>query len=168
MARSKVAVEWLKILSWLGEEYRCHLTFISQPGSISTIESVELELGYMLPEGLKSIHLLNDGESSESQGLFGGWRLLSLTEQRDTQVQFLQEYGQEGRVYHPVMESGGGDYYCIDLESGRIIEYSHEIGPDEVVSNSLEEFLSNFNKDIRLGKYKPMRGMNALFHESEF
>ena len=166
-ASSATAGEWKRIKQWLEANYRQHLPLLNHPVEQKILAQTEQELGYPLPGALVDVMLINNGEAADSDGLFGTWRLLSVSEQVAA-YRFLS--GDERfpeKKFHPVLESGGGDFYCIDLSSNALVEWWHEGGYNGAVSPGLAEFLQAFNQSLLDGDYVIVEGLSGLADKSE-
>lgn len=161
------AGEWRRLMGWLENNYREHLQLLNHPVDQNTLGQAENDLGYPLPKSLVEIMVVNNGEAASSDGLFGTWRLLSVSEQVSA-YKFLR--GDErfpDKKLHPFLESGGGDYYCIDLSSSKIVEWWHEGGYNGEISGSLTEFLKAFNIALIEGNYVQVEGFSGLVDKSD-
>jgi cell wall assembly regulator SMI1 len=72
---------WEDFVNWLSASHPDYISLLNRPASIEDIDAAEAKLGYVLPEQLSVLLKINNGESSQSEGVFGTWRFLSLPEQ---------------------------------------------------------------------------------------
>lgn len=158
---------WNEIKAWLDDNYPAHLPLLNAGAERSKIAQVEVELGYAFPAHVTQVFLMNDGESTESQGLFGTWRLLPLNEQVREISGSLNDYRFEKGMFHPLMISGGGDYYGFEPGSEKMFEWNHEIGLVELKAASFDEFLKDFADGLKNGQFVKVEGIRGLVDRDE-
>lgn len=159
--------QWQKLKIWLETNYQSHLELLNPPAAEDAVRQAEQKLGYSLPGSLTALLKLNDGESNNSDGLFGTWRLMPVSEQVESYNELSGDDRFPGKEIHPFLVSGGGDYYCIELATGKVVEWWHEGGVDGVISDSLSDFLSRFNDALIDGNYLVVDGFRGLVDKND-
>lgn len=164
---SSAANQWQNLKNWLGTNYQVHLQLLNPPASEENLQQAEEELGYSIPSTLGDLIRLNNGETIQSDGIFGARRLMSIFEQ----VLVYRELSEDDRfpkkVIHPFLVSGGGDYYCIDLATGKVVEWWNEGGINGEISASLSDFLKAFNEALNKGNYVFVEGFSGLVDKND-
>lgn len=161
------ASEWDQIKAWLSQNHPQHLPLLNPGATKDKIKSVKSQLGYKLPAELISVLRVNDGESHKSHGLFGTLRLLPVAEQITEYKILLTDERFPRARYHPILLSGGGDYYCIDLRTGEVVEWWHEGGVNGIVAQSLTEFLRDFSSQLRKGQFVSVPDIRGLVDKDD-
>ena len=164
---SPSAEQWQSLKQWLESNYQEHLRLLNPPANQAILKQAEDDLGYLLPGQLVEILIINDGETTDSKGLFGTRRLMSVTEQVAAYKFLRGDKRFPEKQLHPFLESGGGDYYCVDLSNGKIIEWWHEGGNNGEISASVTEFLKAFNRSLVDGNYVIIEGLAGLVDKGD-
>ena len=164
---SPTTSEWQRLLGWVKSNYREHLQLLNYPVDQNALRQAEKDLGYPIPKELVDVLVINDGEAASSDGLFGAWRLLSVSEQVEANKFLSGDERFPDKQLHPFLESTGGDYYCIDISSSQIVEWWHEGGYNGEISGSLTEFLKAFNMALIEGNYVKVEGFSGLVDKSD-
>lgn len=164
----RVSAYWLsyqeKVSRWFPEHYK-HL---NPPASEDEISHLETVLGYEIPEDMKTLYRLNNGESEEGLGIFYGLRFIPLyeVEQHWLCWKKIIEDGLEDfnefctsnpeeiiqRVYAnekwiPLIYDWGGNHIGIDLAPGtkgcvgQIINFGRDEDDKYVLAPNLAELL---------------------------
>jgi cell wall assembly regulator SMI1 len=142
-----------RIENWLQANAPDLVGLLNPPATRDDLAAFESRHDVLLPPEVVQLYLIHNGESEESDGLFGGWKLLSLEKIR----QEIELAGHEGRV--PLFLSGGGDSYYVKSfdrtnPDHKLYEYWHEQPDDEtVIADSLLLFLSDFGDKLDSGQY---------------
>ena len=142
-----------RIEKWLQANAPDLVGLLNPPATRDDLSAFESRHNVLLPPEVAQLYLIHNGESEESDGLFGCWKLLSL-EKIQQEIELM---GHEGRV--PLFLSGGGDSYYIKSfdqtnPDHKLYECWHEQPDDEtVIANSLQQFLSDFCDKLDSGQY---------------
>lgn len=171
---------WERILAW----YRSHLpasemvyfNAIPGPATPKQISACEKKLGLTLPDPLRESLLLFNGHTGFCTFEFGSfmstteiataalmWRRVSRQFPLDPSMIRCDPAIRRIKWDHgwiPISDNGSSDHCCIDLNpadsgvSGQVFRLSHEQGPQKILANSFDEFLTSFALDLEAGKYK--------------
>ncbi|BAZ51113.1 protein involved in beta-1 3-glucan synthesis-like protein [Nostoc sp. NIES-4103] len=164
----QVSAYWLsykeKVSRWFPEYYK-HL---NPPASEDEIRHLETVLGYEIPQEMKTLYRINNGETEEGKGIFYGLQFLSLcdVEQHWLCWKKIIEDGLEGfnefctsnpegmiqSVYAnekwiPLIYDWGGNHIGIDLAPGvkgsigQIINFGRDEDEKYVLAANLGELL---------------------------
>lgn len=144
-----VEQSFLRIETWLLKNAPNVLRQLNRPlSSIDELDRAELILGAKFPPSVREAYTYHDGESSESTGLFGGWRWLPLREI----LQWNEEQKQHAQKHHaagfqpsfmiPLLVSQSNFRYVeTSDEEGReetpVIEWNHEAPARDVKYGSV-------------------------------
>lgn len=142
-----------RIEKWLQANAPDLVGLLNPPATRDDLSAFESRHDVLLPPEVEQLYLTHNGESEESDGLFGCWKLLSLEKIQ----QEIELVGHEGRV--PLFLSGGGDsYYVKSFDQAnpdyKLYEYWHDQPDDEtVIADSLLQFLNDFCDKLDSGQY---------------
>ena len=173
---------WQLYTNWLHEKLPNYFEALHEGASIESIEKIEKELEIKFPEELKTLYRLNDGDQSIDlglvQGVFLGFRFLSLTELKRHWEEWEEFYGYGNftskydgssfpekaiRVKYadanwiPVFTDGGANFIGIDLNPdkngarGQIINFGRDEDDKIVIAPNLTAFLELIAKEIESG-----------------
>src|SRR6516164_9627411 len=91
------------IEAWLQEHAKPLLDLLNAPASPADIASFEADTGLVLPPEARCLYSIHDGETDDSDGIFGCLRWLPLR----VVAEEVELIGSDGIV--PLFRSGGGD-----------------------------------------------------------
>ncbi|MFX0101256.1 MAG: HEAT repeat domain-containing protein [Candidatus Hodarchaeota archaeon] len=148
---------WQSLREQLEEQNPSQYHDLNQGCSENVIGKIEAELGFSLPESLRKLYAMNDGQEGKANGLFPGetnpCRFLPIREAMAAREKALQDEGLDvfRDDFLPFADNGIWSLYCIDLKTGSIY-YLLTSGPDwtlprewqtsiDHVATSLESFL---------------------------
>lgn len=137
---SLIHTTWTRITDLLPEDA------VNGPTSEEAVRALEAHIGSELPAQLRESVLLHDGttDSNASFDAFGGW-LLSVDEMQAVWDMWVEVSESVETGFHnswvPVTADGAGNNYCVDVETGAVIDMDHEVGPNESYASSWVEFL---------------------------
>lgn len=143
----------VRIEKWLQSNAPDFLALLNPPATHDEFSAFESRNDLVLPPEVRDLYLIHNGESDDSDGLFGCLKLLPLGKIEEE----IELTGHEGRV--PLFLSGGGDsYYVKSFDATnpdhKVYECWHERPDDEtVVADSLAQFLSDFCDKLHNGHY---------------
>ncbi|CAF2072352.1 unnamed protein product [Rotaria magnacalcarata] len=154
-----------RIESWLSKNAPNVLHQLNKPiSSVDELDKAEAILGAKFPPSVREAYTYHDGESTESTGLFGGWRWLPLREIIQWNNEQMQ-YGQKHQFldFKPsfmipllvlnndlrYVETSGDD----GLEETLVIEWNHEQPSRDVKYGSFANYLSTFAERLESGEY---------------
>lgn len=154
--------QWETIEHWLAENASELKGNLNPAATDAEIAAVEKTLGVRFPQSVRDTYLIHNGESQESDGLFGLWRLLPLDEVV-TKSNELAELGRQFEFHDfdpslmiPILEASG-DFYCIQSsaagEETPVVEWWHESPSHEVEALNFCEFVKAFVEKLNRGRY---------------
>jgi len=157
-----ISDSYVKLTTVGVREFELSDTFLNPLATEAEIAAVEKTLGVRFPKSVRDTYLIHNGESQESDGLFGLWRLLPL----DEVVTKSNELAELSRQYEfhdfdpslmiPILESSG-DFYCVESsaagEETPVVEWWHESPSHEIKSPSFGEFVEAFIEKLNRGGY---------------
>lgn len=161
------ASHWKAIAAQIEASLPAHEARLRPGASIAEIDAAEAKLGYALPQSVVEVMTLNDGETVESDGLFGTWRLLPLQEQLAEIDGSLNDSRFSKGQFHPLLLSGGGDYYGIEPSTGKMWAWNHELGMVEVAWPSFGAFLEDFLQKWKRGEFLAVPEFDGLVARDE-
>jgi internalin A len=149
------------------------------PASEAEIARVESMLGIQLPQELRELYLLHNGEDRMGPGLFFGLRFLSLEElaaEWQVWADLEEEYGEEDNHYSvplgwikeryinrgwlPISEDGGGNHLGIDMApaeqgiAGQVINFGRDEETKYVIAHQLSDMLRFIRDTVKEGRFK--------------
>ena len=139
--------------NWLLKNAPNLFPLLNSPATEDEILSVEEKFSVKFSPALRELYLHHNGESEESCGIFGCYRLIPL-DRMGREIEVMQH---KNKI--PVFLSGGGDSYYVkshnvDEPDFRLFECLHENPEHEYfISSSLLEFLEEFNDALDRGQY---------------
>lgn len=150
------------------------------PVSHKMLLDAEREIGRPLPEALKKLYLIHDGQA-DGPGLFFDWTILSLKQL----VKEWQDWDQIEDFYEatfavdsisvprgciqeryscqnwiPIGKDFAGNNYAVDMEPdslgirGQIIVFGRDYDFKYVLATSLEEFIAYLTAQLKSGQYQ--------------
>ena len=147
------------------------------PVSPAAVANYTNKSGLVFPEDLRWLLQEADGETRNSAGLIGNWRLMPLTEIQAAWGMF-KNFSEKGafadRVpkpspyvqrawWHPgwipFVSSDTGNYFCIDTVSpdpqrtGQVLLFLKDVPQRFLVAGSLSAWLEQIVKDLETGVY---------------
>lgn len=168
---------WDRVREWL-DTNAPELTTVLRPGATDAeISQAESAIGLEFPPSVRDTYRIHDGQTDDSFGLVGYWRLLPLTavvrqwkELRDIEREF--EFGDwDPRMSIPVMENGGGDLLYVehapDGSETPVVEWWHENPTRDVKAPSFAAYIDAFLDALEAGEYVYLEADGALVHEDD-
>ena len=158
---------------------RAHAPGVSfrPPADPAAIDHFADQSGLSLPDELRQILLVADGETRKSAGAIGNWRLMPIGEiqaawgllrQLAAKGAFTELEPQPSPYLHhawwhpawiPIVSSDAGDYLCIDSDPpqssrfGQVLLFLHQQPERPLVAGSLGAWLDRINRDLAAGVY---------------
>jgi cell wall assembly regulator SMI1 len=147
------------------------------PANPAAIENFSAKSSLNLPEDLRQILLISDGETRKSAGAIGNWRLMPIAEiqaawgwiTRVTAIGAFSELKTQTSPYlndawwHPgwvpFVSNDAGDYFCIDTQPpdhdryGQILLFFQDRPERPLVAASLGAWLDRVIRDLSDGVY---------------
>ncbi|MBB4010110.1 SMI1/KNR4 family protein [Allorhizobium taibaishanense] len=174
------------IARWLEQHDPDAKPHFNEPASEGQIVAVESRLGQELPPSVRSLYLLANGQPYNGVGLEGAFTLMSLDEVVET-FGFLNGEFPDGintnasddffidadpgmqanwwsRRWIPIMQNGGGDYLCADLDPaeggtfGQIVAYYHDENFRSLVSSGIDALMEGLAQRDSLRQMLGRRG----------
>ena len=159
----------------------------ASPATLAAFAGTEAALGVSLPDDIRALYQLADGQTETGPSLLNAFALMPLAEVVDAAA-FLNDFFPDGRNeenpdhdaieadpgirpvwwssdWIPVMANGGGDYYCLDLKPaddgtvGQIIAYFHDETFRLHVACSMTALLHMVAVGLEDGSYTILDGM---------
>jgi internalin A len=152
------------------------------PANEKTLAEAEIELGLVLPEELRALYLLHDGEETNGPGLFMGLRFLpveELVQHWKVWAELEADWGVEAEHYSvpmgwiqeryinrgwlPIGEDGGGNHIGIDLAPGpegrigQIINFGRDEETKYVIALTLTDMLQFLADTAAAGEFSVER-----------
>lgn len=168
---------WDRVREWL-ETNAPDLKSLLRPGATDAeLSKTEATLGLDFPPSVRESYRVHDGQEPGTFGLFGGWRLLPLTDvlrewekQREIERDF--EFDQwDPKTAIPIMDDGGGNFLYVehapDGSETPVIEWWHENPTRDVKAPSFEAYLDAFLDALDAGEYLYLEDDGALVHEDD-
>lgn len=147
------------------------------PAYSAALDNFEEKSGLTLPDDLRQLLMLADGETRQSAGSIGNWRIMPINEIQaawgmltqlaakgafsdlspDPSPYLRKTWWHPGWV--PFVSSDQGNYYCIDTDPpemercGQVLLFRQEHTERPLVGASLAHWLSNINRDLTAGVY---------------
>jgi cell wall assembly regulator SMI1 len=179
MQLNSIRASWEKISFWYASNAPKGALTLSPGASEDEIQLLERLLGVNLPADIRESYAIHDG-NRYLQSFFpdGGalqsidriaqaWLVLADRVSKGLVV-YAENVFPEGPIkktwwnlrWIPIMETGAGDYGCVDLEPangghlGQVISFVDEVGPLRVLASSWQEYLSQFADDLEHGRIR--------------
>jgi cell wall assembly regulator SMI1 len=170
-----VTESFAKFQAWMLEN-ALDVTF-RPPVNPAAIEDFSAKSGLNLPEDLRQILLIADGEPRKSAGAVGNWRMMPIAEIQAawgwlTQVAakgaFIERKPQPSPYiqvtwWHPgwlpFVCNDAGDYFCLDTQPlepsryGQILLFFQDRPERPLIAASLVGWLDRINRDLFAGIY---------------
>lgn len=148
---------WARIHAWLKNHAAEELALFAPPAADSAIDALDGEIPTPLPRALRDSARIHNGQHG---GAIAGLQLLSLEEGASERERMLG-YSTDDAVgfdwspnWFPVLTDGGGDYYFIDLATGAVHEWNHELASSTSVAPSFEALLTWYANALEAGDYE--------------
>jgi cell wall assembly regulator SMI1 len=171
---------WNRITSWFGTNLPEVIGDLNPPATLADIEAVERSLGQTLPQDLKDLYLIANGQKEQRFGLFFGVWFLSLArmlEQWNTWKKLLAEDPQFGldqarsstpiemvrlqyinTAWIPFSLDGLTNHFGLDFDpdsagvNGQVINFGRYANKKVVIASTFSEFLAWVANDLERGK----------------
>jgi cell wall assembly regulator SMI1 len=172
---------WGEIKSWITKNAPHLLNFLAPGASIQDIEAAEAKLNLKFPQAFKEFYLIHNGQIDESECLVYQQAILSLkriVSEWQTWMDLLKDgaFIFEGNFltsasnpgirndwwnpkWIPITRDGCGDSFCIDMDptdggkSGQIISMWYDIDSRELMSDSFENWITQYASELSKGNY---------------
>lgn len=159
--------KWEIIENWLAEHAPEIKANLNPPATEVEIAEAESTLGVGFPTSVRESYRVHNGESGESDGLFGLWRLLPL----DKVVARSKELATLSKQYSfndfdpglmiPILESSGDFQYVESSKAGEespVFEWWHESPSRETKAPGFGGFVDAFIEKLRRNGYVYLPG----------
>jgi cell wall assembly regulator SMI1 len=170
-----LTLTFAKLQAWL----KTHATGVSfrSPADSAAIDHFEMRSGLQVPDDLRQILLITDGETRTSAGAIGNWRLLPIAEIQAawgwlTQLNIKGAFNGltpnpspylQNAWWHPgwmpFVSNDSNAYFCIDTQPpepsrfGQILLFFHDRPERPLIAASLEAWLDRAIRDLSTGMY---------------
>lgn len=156
-----------------------NIPFVPREGvTDADIETAEKAIGLSFPQEFKNFLKIMNGESNQSMGIIGNWRIMKLEhiiKEWGNMKQMVEEGVFEGNTnketpfvkgmwwntkWIPIVTSGSGHFFVIDMDPntkgkvGQIILFLHDSEDRFLVANSLTEWLEKITTDLENDVHK--------------
>ncbi|MDY6867297.1 MAG: SMI1/KNR4 family protein [Chloroflexota bacterium] len=166
---------YAKIQAWA----RAHAPDITfrPPAEPTAIDNFATESGLTIPEDLRSALLVADGETPNSGGMIGNWRILPIAEiqgawgllaklakkdafaglEPEAPLFIRDAWWHTGWI--PIVESGTGDFFCLDAappdpdRTGQVLLFLQNRPERPLVAGSLRAWFDRIARDLAEGAY---------------
>ncbi|MEL6352493.1 MAG: SMI1/KNR4 family protein [Cyanobacteria bacterium J06627_28] len=171
---------WLRITVWI-ESNAPHLLEVLQPGaSEAQISELESSLSIVLPDDVKALYLLCNGQSVCNYGIINGNEFLSLERIKDEwsiwkDLLDADEFAEHDNTesnridpeirntwwsskWIPLTYNGSGDHDCLDLDPtergtiGQIITMWHDDDERKVIASGIRAWLQQYSEQLEAGQ----------------
>jgi cell wall assembly regulator SMI1 len=170
-----VTESFAKFQTWMLENAP-DVTF-RPPVNPVAIEDFCIKSGINLPDDLRQILLISDGETRKSAGSFGNWRLMPIAEIQAawgwlTQVTAKGAFSDLTADVSPYFQNGWwhpgwvpficndtGDYFCLDTQppkssrGGQILLFFQDRPERPLIAASLAGWVDRISRDLSAGVY---------------
>lgn len=126
--------------------------FLNKPAPFLEILALERTIGVSLPDDLKKLYQLHNGELPSGPGLFFGMSFLPLSG-------LLNEWPSSHGQWIPFAVDAGGNFLAVDLEPGKngtdgqVIYFARGENKKYAVAQSVEELIEFISKTLLEGPY---------------
>lgn len=170
-----VTESFSKLQAWL-MEHTIGITF-RNPVIPAALDNFSTKSGLNLPEDLRQILLIADGETPKSAGAIGNWRMMNIAEiqaawgllnhlaVKGAFADLVPEPSPYMRqawwhpAWIPIVTSDAGDFFCIDTDppeperSGQVLLFLHDQPTRPLVAAGLTAWLDRIVRDLIEGIY---------------
>ena len=171
----RIAAVWGRIEAWITTHAPKLLAELRPPATLNQIGAAEAVLGVQLPDDVRALYRLHDGNGRAGSGLLGGWTWLDLAtvvDEWNVWKELLDKGTFEGAEtspasgvcgdwwntkWIPITYSGAGDHHCVDLApveggtSGQIIEMWHDMDGRPRVAVGIHAWLEQLATGLESG-----------------
>ena len=158
--------KWQKLERWLAANVPRVLEGLNPPANEAEIMAAEAAINMSFPPSVRDSYRVHNGEKDYwglkgDWGLFVDWRFMPL-EQVVGRIKKMRRIQDElllddfdVSLMIPILESGGGDLYCVERscngEETELIELWHEVPSRDVKAASFEAFFDEFLQQLETG-----------------
>lgn len=163
MTTDSIAASWSRIRAWLLARAPREARRLGPPADEAALDEISRVLPFALPEDLRASARVCDGQDL---GAIAGYRLLSLREavaERERAIALSDGTWTWSAGWLPLLTDGGGNYHFVDLESGAVRAWDHELMEAEDVAPSIAALLAWYADALERGVYKTTR--EGLVHK---
>jgi len=147
------------------------------PADPDAIDNFTGKSNLIVPDGLRELLLIADGETRTSAGMIGNWRFMSIAEvqaawglltqmankgafaglQTETPPYIRTSWW--GTSWIPVVGNDAGDYFCLDTDppelqrTGQVLLFLQESPERPLVAGSLRAWFDRIARDLNAGVY---------------
>ncbi|TND10576.1 MAG: Cell wall assembly/cell proliferation coordinating protein, KNR4 [Bacteroidetes bacterium] len=173
-----IKTNWAFYTDWLKSMLPVYAGLLNPGASETELAELENYLGFSLPENVKALYRLNNGDASRDTpriyvGAFLGFEFLSLARIRNVHSEWKQHAANnysgssfpEGSIrvqytnekWIPLFADSGGNYVGIDLDpdkngiAGQVINFGRAEDNKFVIAQNLDDFLEFVGKQIKSG-----------------
>jgi len=166
MADSNLHDTWSEINSIFQQKYPVIYDNLNDPVKSETLTAMEEQIEVIFPKSIIILYTIHNGESDNSEGVFGGWKWLPLENVRtqylslkDMETEYPTDYDENNSI--PIFEYQGEILY---VESGGSLDspiYLRDHGnPVKLeVAQSVNSFFTDYLSKMIAGEF--------IFRQSE-
>jgi cell wall assembly regulator SMI1 len=172
-----VSALWFRLEAWLSRHTPSLAKGLNEGVSLAEIEAAETDLGFQLPEELRTSLQIHNG-GPVANGLVGNWDLLSLDnmlsmywymESQRARGHFgPNETLPNGRVkgywwhryWFPIVGDTDGNFLCLDLDPergagsvGQVILFLADDGDRHVIASHYAKWLDSICQGLEAGRF---------------
>ncbi|MDP4023538.1 SMI1/KNR4 family protein [Methylobacterium sp. NEAU 140] len=175
------------IAAWIEAHDGKNAPAFNPPASDRQIDEAEQRLGVTFPPAIRRLYRSADGQPPYRTGFWGSFQLVPLQDVVDN-AEFLNDEFPDGVNVHdedhapidvppgiravwwsrgwlPIMENGGGDHVCVDLDPaeagtlGQLVTYYHDETYRPLLAPGMEALLRHLAERLRSGECRIRDGM---------
>jgi molybdopterin molybdotransferase len=188
---ARVATAWARIETWLKSDARARHAALRAPATADAIAQAEAAMGVRLPDDVRALYRIHDGQADGSCGILGGWVWLDtfnlVAEWSDWKELFddgalndessAPDQGVRGDWWNPkwvpLTLGGSGGHHCIDLAPdekgtvGQIIKVHRDLPRRPRIAGGLAEWLETLARELESGERTFDEDNGGLFTKDE-
>lgn len=168
---------WERLKDWLEANAPAVTEALRPAATEAELDRAEADIGLTFPPSVRESYRVHDGQTTDSWGLFDGWRLLPLDDivvewQNQREIERRYEFGDwDPQTAIPLMEDGGGNFLYVEHAPDRmetpVIEWWHEQPTRDVQAASFAAYIEAFLEALEAGAYVYLQKDGALVHEDD-
>ncbi len=164
-----------KLQDW-AEAHAPEISF-RPPAADSAIDTLAQKIGLPIPDDLRLLLRLADGETKPSAGMIGNWRLMPIAEiqaawgwiSKIAEKGAFEDLSPQTPTYirpvwwHPgwllIVSIDAGQYFCLDMDppdqqrTGQVILFQQDQPERPLVAGSLQAWFDRIARDLESGVY---------------
>lgn len=177
-----------RIEAWVAHRHPSRLPLFRRGADARTIQRIERRLGRSMPDDIRMLYAMHDGQPEGAPSLYLNqrWMPLELVAVAWEDLCLRHGVGREGVAsvisggagalqaeswsadWLPLFGSSRGDHYCVDLRpgqagrSGQVIWFLHDQAEHLVIADSVAQMLSRVADGLEAGRWQLDIGLDGL------